>query len=212
MSQLEEKKPYPIDMSDKEVETLEAFIRNNLPGIHMVKPDKVQKALELYLQGYSYNDISSKLEMRKIFLLYLSYKEDWYEIRRSQIEELAVSLNERTMITKIRGVDLISQVMGSLDSYYRDIVSRYRNTGDPRVLETADMENMKLYLKMMEQLQKITEPSKGGSAPLGLNLPNGGTIKKVDNNTIEVTPNEKIKESLDISKLAEMKRKKLNEN
>ena len=210
MSDLEERKPYPIDMSDKEVETLEAFIRNNLPGIHMVKPDKVQKALELYLQGYSYNDISSKVEMRKIFLLYLSYKENWYEIRRSQIEELAVSLNEKTMITKIKGIDLISQVMGSLDSYYRDIVSRYRNTGDARILETADMENMKLYLKMMEQLQKITEPKKD-SSPLGLNLPNGGTIKKVDNNTIEVRPNEKAKESLDISKLAEIKRKKLNE-
>jgi hypothetical protein len=191
MSNITKKGDYPLDMSEKEIRSLEEFIEDGLPGILSVPPEKIHRMIEMYFDGQSYQDISLKLGIKKNIVLYISYKHNFYESKLEHYENMIKHLKEKVDIAENRSINLIVDTMMALESYYRNIFNRYAITKDPKVIESADFENFKMYLKCMEILQKIKNPDSSGNIKvpqMGLNLPNGGILKKIDDNTVEVSP------------------------
>jgi hypothetical protein len=190
MSNIVPKGEYPIDMTDKEIKSLEQFIEDGLPGIFNVPSEKISRMIEMYYNGQTYHDIALKLGVKKNIVLYISYKNNFYQSKIEHYENMARNLAEKVEITQNRSVGLLVDAMSTLENYYRDILDRYAVTKDPRIIESADFENFKMYMKCMEMLQKIKNPDSGnGKTPqMGLNLPNGGILKKIDDNTVEVSP------------------------
>jgi hypothetical protein len=220
MSNIAKKGEYPLDMSEKEIRSLEEFIEDGLPGILSVTPEKIHRMIEMYFDGQSYQDISLKLGIKKNIVLYISYKHKFYESKLEHYENMIKHLKEKMDIAENRSINLIVDTMMSLESYYRNIFNRYAISKDPKIIENADFENFKMYLKCMEILQKMKNPDSSGNIKvpqMGLNLPNGGILKKIDDTTVEVSPlssmpdnkSSKLGEVLEmLAKLREEKEKK----
>jgi hypothetical protein len=174
--------------------------------------------MELYLNGASYQEISSRVGIKKVIVLYFSNRFNWYDLKMQMLESILLTLSEKTEIAHTRSIDLLTDLMASLEFYYRETINNYRKSKDRRIIESADMENLKLYMKCMEQIQKYRVPaslSEDKNKPLiGLSLPNGGTFKKIDDNTIEVSNNNSQAMEAQLSKvlstLAELRREREN--
>lgn len=214
MSNVQEYKNFPIDMSENEVEYLKKYIESGLPGIIDVTDDKVKQVIEMYMNGESYSAISAKLSIKKAPILYLAYKHNFYEMKMEMLAELVDNAKAKAQMVGLRSVDFLSDVMTGFENYYRDLFNRYRTTKNSALIETAGFENLKTYIKCMETLQKLSNPDekseKGGA--FNLNIPKGATLKKIDDKTIEVSPlgseskDSKLKEVL--SQLAQLKKLK----
>jgi len=216
MSNLEEKKPYPPDTTPKEQKNLDEYIANGLPGIGSVDPNKISEAMNLYFNGASYHEISARTGIKKLVLMYLSYKCDWYDRKMESYQDLLKSLSDKAESAHLKSFHLITDFMSTLEDYYRNIVDNYRRSKDSRIIDTVDIEKMKLYMKFMEQIQKLKNPpiNKDRQPMMGLNLPNGGTLKKIDDNTIEVSPQSpRVEAELTkaLATLAQLKRERDNQ-
>lgn len=188
MSNIVEKK-YPLDMSPKDIENLERFIESGMPGLYEISPDKISKMITLYFNGDTYHNISAKVGIKKNIVLFIAYKHNFYQEKIEKYEELAKSVSEKLVLVHDRSTDLLLDTMSTLENYYRDILNRYATSKDSRLIESANFENFKMYLKCMEVLQKIKNPENNDKkSSMGLNLPNGGILKKIDDNTVEVSP------------------------
>lgn len=190
MSNLVEKGKYPPDMSPKEIADLERFIEDGMPGVAL-KAEQLSSLFQLYLNGASYNEISIKLGIKKYIVTYHCVKNNYYKIKMDTLQGMAQVVQQKIDIAGLRGVDLMADVMTTLELYYRDILNRYMATRDPRIIESADFENFKMFMKCMETIHKMRNPDTDGknkSSSMGLNLPNGGILKKIDDNTVEVSP------------------------
>ncbi len=190
MSNIVPKGDYPPDMTEKEVRDLEAFIADGMPGLYEVPTEKISRIIDLYFNGNSYHDIALKLGVKKAIITFICYKNNFYQDKIERYESLARHIQQKVDLTQNRSVDLLVDAMAALETYYRDLFNRYALTKDPRIVESADFENFKMYMKSMEMLQKIKNPDTGGNKTpsMGLNLPNGGILKKIDDNTVEVSP------------------------
>ena len=194
MSNIEEKK-YPLDLSPEEVKQLNKFVDDGLPGIASVKEEKLKEAVELYFNGADYKEISNRTGIKKIAIFYFAHKFQWYDKKIEMYESLVRTLTEKAEIAHARSIDLITDLMGSLESYYRGIINNYRISKNPKIIESAEMENLKIYMKCMEQIQKFRNPTESKNPTMNLTLPNGGRLKKIDDNTIEVsTPSSQVAE------------------
>lgn len=202
MSNIIERK-YPLDMNPKEVEALDKFINDGLPGIIALTPEKAKAAVELYLNGASYQEISVKLSLKKVMITYIAYKNNFYEAKMEMYENMVNAVKHKMDLATIRGTDFIVDLMSSIESYYREILLKYSLSKDKRIIESADFENIKLYMKCMETIQKIQNPDTNSKLPIGLNFPKGATFKKIDDNTVEVSPNDHISNATN-NKLSEV--------
>lgn len=190
MSNITEKAKYPPDMTPKEIADLERFISDGTPGLTLT-PEQVSYALQLYINGASYHELSIKLSVKKYIITYYATRHGFYETKIATLEGLAQVVNHKMDIVGVKGMDLMVDVMSSLEVYYKDILNRYMLTRDPRIIENTDFENFKMFMKCMETIQKIKNPddaNKNKTSSMGLNLPNGGILKKIDDNTVEVSP------------------------
>lgn len=210
MSNLEPKKSYPIDMTDREAQSLDQFIQDGLPGIATLTDDKVKKIFEMYMNGEPFGAISSGTGVKKNIVLYIAYKHGLYDMKMEMLTQMVEAAKTKANIVSLRSVDFLSDVMTGFENYYRDIFNRYRNSKMPNVVESASFENLKTYIKVLETLQKITNPQDDkGRGGINLNLPQGASFRKIDDKTIEVTPPEDkkdIKLSEILSTLAEIKK------
>jgi hypothetical protein len=190
MSQIEEQNKYPPDMTPKEIADLERFIEEGMPGVAL-SADQIATALNLYLNGASYHEISIKLGVKKHIITYHSWKFKFYETKIETLAGLVQAVQNKVEIAGVKGIDLMMDVMNVLELYYRDVLNKYMLTKDRRVIENADFEKFKLFMKCMETIHKLKNPDDGNknkTPTMGLNLPNGGILKKIDDNTVEVSP------------------------
>jgi len=191
MSQIEKKdRKFPPDMTPKEIADLERFIEQGLPGVAL-RPDQIATALQLYINGASYHEISIKLGVKKYVVTFHSWKYNFYETKMETLSRIAESVQNKVEIAGMKGIDLMTDVMGILELYYRDVLNKYMLTKDRRVIENADFEKFKLFMKCLETIHKLKNPDGGNNnktPAMGLNLPNGGILKKIDDNTVEVSP------------------------
>lgn len=189
-SQIQEVK-YPLDMTQKEKEELKRFQDDGLPGIaQALTKERVETAISMYLSGSSYTEISQVLSIKRSMVLYMAHLHNFYDMKLDFYQNLVSQIKDKTEIASIRGLDFLTDLMGSIEDYYRDILKKYKISKDKRIMDSADFENVKLYMKCLEYVKDFNKPpgdkDKKGSQ-LGLQVPQGATLRKIDDNTLEVT-------------------------
>ena len=212
VSNIEEVKPPPLDASEAEKKELKNYIANGLPGISAANEKVVKQALEMYMSGATYSEISNRLMLKRNLIVYLSYKFDWYQAKIELLSSLVGNIKQKAEVAHVQGINLITDMMAALEHYYRSIINNYSISKDTKILESVDMENFKIYVKCLEQIEAINNPESKKKAPtLGLSLPNGGTVTKLSDNSIEVSaPSQEVSNQLGqvLSALASLKRAK----
>lgn len=194
------KKEYPPDMNEHDIRSLEQYIEEGLPGVSQVSQEKLKQAIEMYLDGYTYFDIASRVGIKKKIILYISHKHNFYEMKMDNYKNMMQSLGQKFEVASIKSAYFLTDLMSSIESYYREMLVKYQVSKDPRIMESEDFKKITTYLKVLEQVQKIANPpekdhDKKGPF-MGINLPHGGILRKIDDNTLEVsTPSSQVSEA-----------------
>lgn len=198
------------DIVGRDQERLQEFMEQGLPGMANVDEASVAKMFDFYCAGKTYNQISGLMRTPKPLVLYLSHKLDWYHARQEYLQDLESNIRRRVIEAKLQSQDFLLQMIQMWHKKIGAKMNRYMTTDNEEFSNQINLKELDRYLKTLELLQKsIGAPMGGGEgskAPLvGITVPDGATLTRTGENTMEVTPKQKaVGETL--KKFADMRR------
>lgn len=191
----DENLPEPTtDLSPSDLEKVNQFVEEGMPGLAKVDEATLTKMMTLYLEGKPYTSIARLAKVDRRIVHYLSNKFNWYLARKEYLHELEATIRNRVIESKIVSQDFLLQLTHLWQKKIGNQINQYLVTGDESHANGINLKEVDKYLKTIEMLHKITTdgPNAKPVAPaVGLNLGDGVTIKKVGENEVEVTPKQK---------------------
>jgi hypothetical protein len=181
------------DLSEADMKQVALYIEQGLPNISTVDEFKMTRILDLYLSGKTYRQISTIMAVKKPILMYLSQKFNWFAMRKEYLEDLEISVRGRMMEARVVNQDFLLQLIHLWQKKIGVNITKYLSTSDEQFANKIDLKEVSQYLKALDALQRISgEGSPAKPSPVGLNLGDGVTIERKDDNTVEITPKQKV--------------------
>jgi hypothetical protein len=198
------------DITAADLVKIQKYVDSGYPGLAGLTDAQLQRALDLYLSGKTYHQISRIMRLERPLILYLSHKFNWFPLRREVLSEMEHNIRGRVIEAKLESQDFLLKLTHAWQKKIGDKVEEYLRTGDVAHANAIDLKEVDKYLKTVEMLLKMSDAKPAGKgadkAPtVGLNLGDGGvTVKKVNDNEVEITPNNVAKSLL--SQMADFRR------
>lgn len=194
------------DLSKDELERIERFKEEGMPGLTAIEESGIHRIMDLYLSGKSYRQISQTLRLNKTLIMFLSNKFNWYMMRREYLHELEMTQRQRLLESKIESKDFLLALTHMWQKKIGGNITKYLQTDDERFANEIDLKEIDRYLKTIDIIHKLSYDGKADGKPtVGLNLGDGVVITKKGNNEVEITPKQKtIKDAL--RQFADMRR------
>ncbi|NJO48079.1 MAG: hypothetical protein HC840_00020 [Leptolyngbyaceae cyanobacterium RM2_2_4] len=190
------------DFSQKDLEVIQAYQDNGLQGIAVVDEQKAALMLEMYLSGKTYRQICTTMQLRKEIVLYMSFKFNWFSIRKEYLQDLEISMQGRLQDGKVADQDFFLNLAAMYRKKIGSNLNKYFATDNVDFANAIDPKEVDKYLKVVDALQKLSggkplEDQHNNRPMVGLNAGDGVTIVKKGDNEIEITPKSKaIKDGL----------------
>lgn len=200
------------DITPNELKAVDKFKEDGMPGLAALSETTMTKALDLYLSGKTYHEISKVVRTKKEIILYLGQKFNWYGTKMEHLQILDATIKERILHANLVNKDFVLQIQQFFLKKIGSKITRYLATGDDEVANQIDGKDLDRYQKYVELLDKLTtEKTPGQRSPtVGLNLGDSGvTVKKVGENEVTITPRNKTNAEM-LQELANMKRSEEN--
>lgn len=196
------------DITPKELEVMNKYKESGLPGITSLSDVGVTKAIDMYMGGKTYHEISKILGVKKEIVLYLAHKFNWYGTKMEHLEILDANLKERILHANLVNQDFMLQIQEFFKQKIGTKISRYFATNDDEIASKVDRKDIEMYYKAVELMSKLTteKPAAGSRPAVGLNLGDGVTVKKVGENEVVITPKARTTGEM-LNELANLKRK-----
>jgi len=190
--QLEPPKLPNSDLSDSDMQKIELYKQEGLPGIAKVDEVMMAKLMDLYLSGKPYTEISNIVRLEKRIILYLSHKFNWYAMRMEYLHELENNIRNRVVESKIVSQDFLLQLTQMWQKRIGKKITKYLQTDNEIYATEIDLKEVDKYLKTIEMLHKFhADPAQTKAPAVGLNLGDGVTITKMSDDSVEITPKQK---------------------
>jgi hypothetical protein len=195
------------DITPKELQAIEKFKEKGLPGITSANEVTMAKALDLYLGGKTYTEISHVTGTKKEIVLFLAQKFKWYETKMEQLEILDANLKERILHAKLMNQDFTLQIQQFFIRKLGRKLTKFFATNDEEEAAKVDRKDIEIFFKSVDILDKMSsEKVPAGHRPaVGLNLGDGVSIKKIGENEVQITPRNKTASEM-LAELANLKR------
>ena len=197
------------DITPKELQKVVEFKESGMPGLASVASNEVAltKALELYMNGKTYTEISKIVGIKKDIILYLAHKFDWYGTKSEQLAILDANIKDRILQANLVNQDFVLQIQQFFLKKIGSKITRYLATSDEEIANSIDGKDLDRYQKYVELLDKLTteKPSTLRQPTVGLNLGDGVTVRKVGENEVTITPKQKTHADM-LKEFADMKR------
>jgi hypothetical protein len=197
------------DITSKEMQQVEKYKEAGLPGITSISDVGVAKAIDMYMGGKTYHEISKILGIKKDIILYLGHKFNWYGTKMEHLEILDANLKERILQANLVNQDFMLQIQEFFKQKIGSKMSRYFATGDDEISKSVDRKDIEMFFKAVELSNKLNEEkstSRQRGPTVGLNLGDGVSVKKVGDNEVVITPKAKTVGEM-LNELANLKRK-----
>lgn len=185
------------DFSQKDLEIIQKYEADGLPGIGAMNEVMVARSLDMYLSGKTYRQISTILKVQKQLVLYMSYKFNWFELRNDYLVDLEENIRARVLEAKVVNQDFLLQLQQMWQKKIGSNITKYLQTDNADFANAIDLKEVDKYLKTVEMLHKLGgtkgEQNADNTRPMvGLNAgPDGVTIVKTGDNSMEITPKNK---------------------
>lgn len=199
------------DIVGKDQDDLQKFMEAGMPGVGDLEEESVRKMFDLYLSGKTYRQISGIMRTPKPVVMYISNKLQWFNRRQDYLMELENTNLPRIIEAKLMSQDFLLQLVQMWQKKIGARMTRYMMTDDEKHTAQINLKEIELYLKTLERLQKSIELPKASGPLVGINIPDGATMTRTGENTIEVTPKQKASDGM-LKKFADMQRAKKNGN
>jgi bifunctional DNA-binding transcriptional regulator/antitoxin component of YhaV-PrlF toxin-antitoxin module len=197
------------DITPKELEAVAKFKEEGMPGLFTVAQNEVTmvKALDLYLSGQTYHQISKVTNTKKDIILYLAHRHDWYGTKMEQLAILDAGIKERILQAKLMNQDFVLQIQQFFLKKIGRKMTRFMASGDDEMANAVNKADLEMYMKSVDLLDKISsEKIPTGHRPtVGLNIGDGVTVRKVGENEVTISPRNKTVGEM-LSDLANIKR------
>lgn len=198
------------DMTESEISKVKKFVDDGLPGISTVTDAMLYKMLDLYLNGNTYSQISSILEIKKIYVLYFAQSANWVLVKEEYLNEIQEKIKSRVVDSKLRSQEFMLLLVQAWQKKIGSQVTRYLATNDDSLMEDLNLKEISQLMRaieMVSELDNTGKDPKGKSPAVGLNVGNGVVVEKTGENTISITPKETTVGSL-LQQLADERRNK----
>ena len=196
------------DITPIELEKIEKFKKDGLPGITVLNDIKMSKAIDLYLSGKTYTEVAKTIGVERELVLYMGQKFNWYATKMEHLQILDKTLKERILHAKLVNQDFVLQIQQFFLHKIGQKMTRFIATNDYDVANEIDGKDLDRYYKAVELIDKLTSdraPSKDRAPAVGLNLGDGVTVTKTGENEVTITPKERTSGEM-LNYLANLKR------
>lgn len=197
------------DLTEFDMKTIKKYEDEGSPGFYTLPDSEAQRMVELYLHGKTYREISQITNKPKAMVLAMSHKLDWYSKRMEYLRDLSENMTQRTLEAKVVGQDFLLQLKHVFEKKIGGKIQMYLRTGDEQWVNSIDLKEIDKYIKTLETLEKMTEVKKAKSSDkkpaVGINVGEGVTVTKLDDDTVEISPKEKATGSA-LAQLANLRR------
>jgi hypothetical protein len=198
------------DITTKELQLVETFKIDGLPGITSISDVGVIKALDMYMDGKTYHEIAKILNTKKEIVLYFAQKHNWYQTKMDHIEILDANLKERILQANLVNQDFLLQIQSFFKKKIGHKINNFFRTGDEDIANSVDRKDIEMFYKAVDLTDKLTaaKPVHNGRSPtVGLNLGDGGvSVERIGDNEVLITPRNKTTGEM-LNELANLKRK-----
>lgn len=183
------------DLSTKDLELVQKYVDGGLVGVGAVDAKKLTTMLDLYLSGKTYRQISNVVNLPKQVVMYMSYRFNWFELRREYLTDLESSMRSRLIEDRVVTKDFLLELKQMWQKKIGSNITKYLATDNVDFANAIDLKEVDKYLKTVEILHRLDAdrgPKGSGTPPaVGLNLGEGVTIVKTGDNAVEITPKSK---------------------
>jgi len=183
--------------TEKEQEKILKYMDDGLPNIIKLNDVNLARMQDMFMEGFSYAEISNRIRVKIEGVLYCAYKYKWPEIKNKKLDEIGGQLEEKYRTAKLESASFISEMIQAWHEYYRGIIETYRSTKDRSVMDSMDLKHIDKYFKAVELLDKMMSKQQSSEKPV-ISLPEGGTVTS-SGNTLTITP--EVKETSEILRL-----------
>ncbi len=201
------------DLSSDDLTKVLAYKEAGMPGLAALEPPKMQKIMDLYLDGKSYRQISNIVRVDKTLIMYMSDRFNWYMMRREYLNELEARQRHEILEAKLEDKNTLLNFTHMFRRKFNSNITKYLQTDDERFANEIDLKELDRYLKIIDVVHKLGYDGKESKPAVGLNLGEGVTIKKTGDNEVEITPKQKtiadaLKQFADMRREEEEKKKR----
>jgi hypothetical protein len=193
------------DIVGKDSDIVDEFVAKGRPGFFEVNEEEAKKMFDLYLNGQTYRQISGIMRVSRPLVMYISKNVQWFDRRQEYLVELEGSKFTRIVDAKLMHQDLMLRYVAALHKKIGTQLNSYMATGDDKTLEKVNLKEMELLMKAMASLDKSIATPQAPGPLVGISMPDGGTMTRTGENTIEITPKEKSMDGM-LKKFADMRR------
>jgi antitoxin component of MazEF toxin-antitoxin module len=187
MKDLEERKEF----TKKDLEELEEYKSQGLPEIATLTPEVLKKIMEFYLEGRTYREISTTLRVKRVSVMYLAQRFNWWDLRRDYIEEMQNQITQRVIDSKLSSQTFLLKLVHNWERKMSKQIDSFQRSGEEPTSGVIDFKEVDKYLKTVEVLHKITADNanrlKAPQPSIGLNVGDGVTVEK-NGNTLTISP------------------------
>lgn len=192
-----------------ELDEIQAYRDDGLPGIIEVTDQVFMAAFNMYLDGRSFKECAKNLGLQKIVIMHLAEKHNWFKHRVEYLDGYERYLKEQIVEEKIHSQYFIMKAMFVFRKRMGKKLDKYIRTDDESVGDTIDFKEMAIYNKMVETVANLDakgiarDPS--DKPAVGINLGDGVNMKKLPDGSVDITPRQKTVAEM-MAELAKSKR------
>lgn len=182
------------DMSAQDMEKVNKFIEDGLPGVGSIDEPTMARMLDLYLSGSTYWQISHALDLKRPLVLYMSHRFGWYAAKREYLNELQEQIKGRVIDSKLISKDFLLTLTAAWQKKIGKKLQRYLATDDVAHTNEINLKEIAQLLKTIEMIQDLDKDgrdSKGRTPAVGLNIGDGVTIERSGDNKVTISPKDK---------------------
>lgn len=184
------------DLTLVDIAKVNDFKEAGMPGLAALGEAQVTRIMDLYLSGKTYTQISSALNVKRVLVMYIAQRFDWFVVRRDFFNEMESSIKQRLLEEKIRNQDFLLQLTHFYQSKLGKQVNKFLKTGNEADAE-IDPKVVAQYFKAVEILNKFdSAPKAAAASAIGLNLGDGMSIKKISETEVEITPRAQVQKEM----------------
>lgn len=181
------------DISEKDMEKIQAFIEAGHPGLVALTEDKLYRMADMYLSGHTYWQISNATGIKRDLVMFVSRKYGWFDNKQEYIYELQDRMKGRIIEAKLVGQDFLLLLTQAWQKRIGGKLNKYLATGNEEHADEIDLKEVAQLLKTIEMINELDHngrDSKGKTPAVGLNLGEGVTIER-DGDKVTITPKER---------------------
>lgn len=181
------------DFTIKDLETIKKFKEDGLLGLHTILETDVERMMGLYMDGKSYREIANLVKKNKAVVLFLAHKFSWFEFRKEYLDELKATLPNKIIESKLESQKFLLHLITAYKKKIGKNIDQYLRTDNAEFADKIDNKDLTVLYKTMELLHKLDVEnigSPGDKSMVSLNglSPDGVTITKTGENSVEITP------------------------